>query len=96
MELPELPARLVIIGAGYIDLEFAAMFASFGAQVTVLDHHATFLPREDDDVAAMAKEKLAKLGVEIKMGVSIKKVTDEVGQAVVRYEEQGERARRFG
>lgn len=72
MELPELPARLVIIGAGYIGLEFAAMFASFGAQVTVLDHHATFLPREDDDVAAMVKENLAKLGVEIKM----KKVTD--------------------
>lgn len=89
MELPELPARLVIIGAGYIGLEFAAMFASFGAQVTVLDHHATFLPREDDDVAAMVKENLAKLGVEIKMGVAIKKVTDEAGQAVVRYEEQG-------
>lgn len=89
MELPELRARLVIIGAGYIGLEFAAMFASFGAQVTVLDHHATFLPREDDDVAAMVKENLAKLGVEIKMGVAIKKVTDEAGQAVVRYEEQG-------
>lgn len=61
MELPELPARLVIIGAGYIGLEFAAML----------------------------KESLAKLGVEIKMGVAIKKVTDEAGQAVVRYEEQG-------
>lgn len=44
---------------------------------------------EDDDVAAMVKENLAKLGVEIKMGVAIKKVTDEAGQAVVRYEEQG-------
>ena len=96
MELPELPARLVIIGAGYIGLEFAAVFASFGAQVTVLDHQATFLPREDDDVAAMVKENLAKLGVEIKMGVAIKKVTDEAGQAVVRCEEQGERARHFG
>ena len=51
---------------------------------------------EDDDVAAMVKENLAKLGVEIKMGVAIKKVTDEADQAVVRYEEQGERARRFG
>ncbi len=44
---------------------------------------------EDDDVAAMVKENLAKLGVEIKMSVAIKKVTDEAGQAVVRYEEQG-------
>lgn len=44
----------------------------------------------------MVKENLAKLGVEIKMGVAIKKVTDEAGQAVVRCEEQGERARHFG
>lgn len=64
MELPELPARLVIIGAGYIGLEFAAMFASFGAQVTVLDHHATFLPHEDDDVAAGRHPVTENLGLE--------------------------------
>ncbi len=87
MELPKLPKKLVIIGAGYIGLEFAAMFASFGAHVTMLDHHATFLAREDDDVATMVAENLRSLGVEIKMDVTLKKVLDQDQQTILTYEE---------
>jgi pyruvate/2-oxoglutarate dehydrogenase complex dihydrolipoamide dehydrogenase (E3) component len=87
MELPKLPKELVIIGAGYIGLEFAAMFASFGAHVTMLDHHATFLAREDDDVATMVAENLQKLGVEIKMDVVLKKVLDQDQQTILTYED---------
>lgn len=86
MELPKLPNKLVIIGAGYIGLEFAAMFASFGSHVTMLDHHATFLAREDDDVATMVAENLKKLGVEIKMDVVLKKVLDQDQQTILTYE----------
>lgn len=86
MELPKLPNKLVIIGAGYIGLEFAAMFASFGSHVTMLDHHATFLAREDDDVATMVAENLQKLGVEIKMDVVLKKVLDQDQQTILTYE----------
>ena len=87
MELPKLPKKLVIVGAGYIGSEFAAMFASFGAHVTMLDHHATFLAREDDDVATMVAENLQKLGVEIKMDVALKKVQDQDQQTILTYEE---------
>lgn len=87
MELPKLPNKLVIIGAGYIGLEFAAMFASFGSHVTMLDHHATFLAREDDDVATMVAENLQKLGVEIKMDVVLKKVLDQDQQTIFTYED---------
>ncbi len=87
MELPKLPNKLVIIGAGYIGLEFAAMFASFGSHVTILDHHATFLAREDDDVATMVAENLQKLGVEIKMDVVLKKVLDQDQQTILTYED---------
>ena len=51
MDVDELPQRLVIIGAGFIGLEFASMFADFGTAVTVLQHSDEFLPREDEDVA---------------------------------------------
>lgn len=88
MEQERLPEELVIIGAGYIGLEFAAMMASFGAHVTMLDHHATFLPREDDDVAAMVRENLEKLGVKINMGVDIQKVADQESGALVTYQDQ--------
>ena len=87
MELPKLPKKLVIVGAGYIGLDFAAMFASFGAHVTMLDHHATFLAREDDDVATMVAENLQKLGVEIKMDVVLKKVLDQDQQTILTYED---------
>ena len=52
MDLDDMPQRLVIIGSGFIGLEFASMFADFGTAVTVLQHNAEFLPREDADVAA--------------------------------------------
>jgi len=43
--------HLIIIGAGFIGLEFADMYAKFGAEVTVLESAATFLPKEDRDMA---------------------------------------------
>lgn len=90
MELSELPKELLIIGAGYIGLEFAGMFASFGAHVTMLDHHQNFLPREDDDVAAMVKDNLEDLGVTIVMDAKIKQVLDHEGRAKVIYQRQGQ------
>ena len=45
MDLDDMPQRLVIIGSGFIGLEFASMFADFGTAVTVLQHNAEFLPR---------------------------------------------------
>lgn len=52
LDLKELPQRLTVVGGGYIGLEFASMFASFGTQVTVLEKGTQVLPREDRDIAA--------------------------------------------
>ena len=53
MELTELPAQLVIVGGGYIGLEFASMYSGFGSEVTVLQDGKTLIPREDRDIASM-------------------------------------------
>ena len=63
MDLDDMPQRLVIIGSGFIGLEFASMFADFGTAVTVLQHNAEFLPREDADVAAAIRAQLEAQGV---------------------------------
>lgn len=55
MELEELPERLVIVGGGYIGLEFASMYASFGSKVTVLEGYPELIEREDRDIAASVK-----------------------------------------
>ena len=67
MELADLPRRLVIIGGGYIGLEFASMYASFGSQVTVLESYPELIAREDRDIAASVKETLEKKGIVFRM-----------------------------
>lgn len=74
MDQKDLPKKLVIIGAGYIGLEFASMFAKYGSQVTVLDLHSEFLPKEDTDIAAAIKKDLEDSGIKFELGVKISKV----------------------
>ena len=83
MNLEEYPESLVIIGSGFIGLEFAATYAQFGTKVTVIDVIDAFLPREDEDVAQAVKEQLEALGVTFNLGVQLKAVHQEGGKAVV-------------
>ena len=65
MDEEKLPRDLVMIGAGYIGMEFASMYANFGSNVTVLQDGDVFLPREDRDVAEAIHGLLEKQGVKI-------------------------------
>lgn len=85
MDQTNLPKKLVIIGAGYIGLEFASMFAEYGSEVTVLDLHDNFLPREDDDIAVEIKHDLENSGVKFELGVKISRIDDHT----VYYEKDG-------
>ena len=69
MALRELPTHLVILGAGYIALEYAQVYARFGSAVTVIEHGARLLPREDDEAAATVKAVLERDGVRFMVGV---------------------------
>src|SRR4029077_14516293 len=51
MELDELPEHLIILGGGYIGLEFGQMFRRFGSEVTIIQRSARLLKVEDEDVA---------------------------------------------
>lgn len=90
LDLPTLPEKLTIIGGGYIGLEFASIYANFGAKVTVLQDNATFLPREDTDLAAAIKEVLEQKGVEFKLDVAISQIENKGDYADVTYTWQGQ------
>jgi len=75
MELKELPEHLIIIGAGYISLEFGQMFRRFGSKITVLEHSPRFLSREDEDIADVIKKFLENEGIEIYTNCNTKKVS---------------------
>lgn len=91
MELAKKPARLAIIGGGYIGLEFAEMFNSFGSEVTILDHHAQLLGREDADIAAEVTNDLASLGIKIELNAELTSATDDGQQVLLTYHQNGQK-----
>jgi pyruvate/2-oxoglutarate dehydrogenase complex dihydrolipoamide dehydrogenase (E3) component len=65
MELQELPEHLLVLGGGYVGLEFGQMFRRFGSAVTVVQHGKQLLGREDPDVVAEVYKLLQEDGIEI-------------------------------
>ena len=65
MELIELPRHLVVLGGGYVGLEFCQMFRRFGARVTVVNRDPRLILREDPDVSAEVEKILKEDGIEI-------------------------------
>src|SRR5205085_1327592 len=65
MELDTVPEHLLVLGGGYVGLEFGQMFRRFGSQVTVVQRGARLLAREDDDVAEEVANILRQDGIEV-------------------------------
>ena len=65
MELDVVPEHLVVIGGGYVGLEFAQMFRRFGSKVTIVQRGGQLLGREDEDIAEEVKKVLEEDGVDV-------------------------------
>jgi len=65
MELTELPEHLVVLGGGYIGLEFCQMFRRFGARVSIVNRDPRLIQREDPDVSAEVEKILKEDGIEV-------------------------------
>ena len=75
MELDEVPDHLLVLGGGYIGLEFGQMFHRFGSQVTIIQRGEQLLAREDPDVAAEIAEILRGEGVEVLLDAEAMRAT---------------------
>jgi dihydrolipoamide dehydrogenase len=75
MNLPALPASIVIIGAGAIGVEFAYFFNSLGTKVTLVEMMPSILPIEDGEVTKQLTSSLKKQGIEILAATRVEKVT---------------------
>lgn len=91
MDQNSLPNELVILGAGYIGMEFASIFARYGAKVTVLDTNEKFLKREDDDISEMIFNDLSQDGIEFNLGVKVVEVRDLSDKVEIVYEINGQK-----
>ena len=65
MELDRVPEHLIVLGGGYIGLEFGQMFRRFGSRVTIVQRGRQLLPQEDEDVAEAILGILREDGIEI-------------------------------
>ncbi len=89
MELSELPRHLIVLGGGFIGLEFAQMFRRFGAEVTVLEGAPRLALREDPDVGEALREVLAEDGLRIECDAKVERVDGGAGNIAVHFRRDG-------
>lgn len=74
MELDDVPECLLVLGGGYIGLEFGQMFRRFGSRVIVVERGPKLLAREDDDIAALVCDIMREDGIEVLLETSAVRV----------------------
>ncbi|MCK5455087.1 MAG: mercuric reductase [Calditrichia bacterium] len=80
MDLEEIPKHLVVIGGGYIGLEFGQMFRRFGSKVTIIQRGSQLLSREDEDVAETVATILEGEGIKVLLNsqvTAVKKTSND-------------------
>ncbi len=93
LDLEERPGHLLIVGGGYIGMEFAQIYRRFGSEVTVVQRDAQVMPREDADVAGAVQEILEGEGVRILCKATAREVSRQNDRLILRVEtEQGSEA----
>src|SRR5262249_2556115 len=82
LELDRVPAHLVVLGGGYVGLEFAQAYRRFGSRVTVVEHGPQLAGREDPDVADAIGRLFADEGIEVVLSAEAQKVEGRSGESV--------------
>jgi pyruvate/2-oxoglutarate dehydrogenase complex dihydrolipoamide dehydrogenase (E3) component len=89
MELDAVPEHLLILGGGYIGLEFGQLFRRFGSRVTIVQSGKQLLTREDTDIAEEAAKILRQDGVEVVLNARATRVSQTGGGIQLEVEQQG-------
>jgi pyruvate/2-oxoglutarate dehydrogenase complex dihydrolipoamide dehydrogenase (E3) component len=82
LDLQRLPEHLVILGGGYVGLEFAQAMRRLGSRVTIIQHGLQLLPHVDPDVAEAVSEMMTAEGATVLLTTELQKVTGKSGDHV--------------
>lgn len=82
LELDRLPAHLIVLGGGYVGLEFAQAYRRFGSRVTVVQHGPFVLDREDPDLGEALGQLLSDDGIEVLLSAEPLRVDGRSGESV--------------
>ncbi|MGL1889642.1 MAG: FAD-dependent oxidoreductase [Reichenbachiella sp.] len=90
LALEDLPKKLVIIGGGYIGVEFAQVFNRFGSEVTLIQRDTQLMTREDADVAHNIQKTLEEEGVRVLLGANTNKVSKHCAEVHLEVDVSGQ------
>jgi pyruvate/2-oxoglutarate dehydrogenase complex dihydrolipoamide dehydrogenase (E3) component len=90
MELDSVPEHLLVLGGGYIGLEFGQLFRRFGSRVTIIHTRDQLLTREDPDVTQEIEKILRQDGIEIFLNTKATRVSQGAGSIRIEVEQQGQ------
>lgn len=90
LDVTELPRYLLIVGGGYIGVEFAQMFARFGSKVTLLQRADRLVPREDPEISEVLLTVLRREGIEVLLDADVYRAEPVAGRVRLRVRVQGE------
>ena len=93
LNLERLPGHLVVLGGGYVGLEFAQAMRRFGSRVTIIQRGSRLLEREDPDVADALLDLMRDEGVDVLLGTEVSNVTGRSGSGVALRLRNGESER---
>jgi pyruvate/2-oxoglutarate dehydrogenase complex dihydrolipoamide dehydrogenase (E3) component len=82
LELDYLPSHLIVLGGGYVGLEFAQAYRRFGSRVTVIQHGPQLMVREDRDVADEVQRVLSDEGIQVLVAAETLQVRGRAGKEV--------------
>jgi len=91
MELDVVPEHLILVGGGYIGLEFGQLFRRLGADVTIVHRGSHLLSREDEDIADAVQEILTEDGIEVLLNASAAAISGKDGQLTLEVTQDGEK-----
>lgn len=83
LELQTVPSPIVIVGASAIGCEFATIFRSYGADVTVLEGLPHLLPKEDSKVSGVVEKSFQKAGIKFKTGAMVERAEKAEGKIIL-------------
>ena len=88
LELDQIPEHLLVIGGGYVGVEFAQAMRRFGSKVSLIDRNQRLMSKEDEDVCDALRNLLEDEGIEIHLGARVKQVSGKSGDSVNVFVEQ--------
>jgi dihydrolipoamide dehydrogenase len=91
LELRRTPGSIVIVGGGPVGCEFAYLYRTYGAEVTILEQFAHILPSEDEEISAVVERSFKKQGMALRTNTRVVELTPGEGGVGIVIEEQGQR-----